>query len=222
MENLKTRLTVPERERLLKLAKSLNLNSAARAELPAITATERGARVPLSFAQQRLWFLAQLEGVSEAYHIPVGLRLRGGLEVGALRRALDRIVERHEALRTTFALVDGEPAQRIASLKDSRFHLVEHDLRRHGDAEGELNRLIAREAREAFDLAEGPLIRGRLIRQGEEEHALLLTMHHIVSDGWSMGVLVNELSALYGAFVRGEDDPLPELGVQYAHSAVSP
>ena len=105
-------------------------------------------------------------------------------------------------------------------MKESRFHLVEHDLRQHPDAQGELERLMAEEAGAGFDLGAGPLIRGRLIRLGEEEHALLITMHHIVSDGWSMGVLFKELSTLYGAFLRGEEDPLPELAVQYADYAV--
>jgi amino acid adenylation domain-containing protein len=159
-------------------------------------------------------------GVSRAYHIPLGLKLRGVLEVGALRRALDRVVERHEALRTTFVQVGGEAEQRIHGVEESRFDLVEHDLRGRGDAEEELVRMTEEEAGEEFDLEGGPLVRGRLVRLGEEEHALLITMHHIVSDGWSMGVLVEELSALYGAYVRGEGDPLPELGVQYVDYAV--
>jgi non-ribosomal peptide synthetase component F/acyl carrier protein len=189
-------------------------------QLPSrITPCERSERISLSFAQQRLWFLAQMEGVSEAYHISFGVRLTGKLDGVALRRALDRIVARHETLRTTFAFVDGEPVQRIASQEDSRFQLIEHDLRRHEEREGELDRLIAEEARTAFDLEQGPLIRGRLIRRAEDEHALLITMHHIVSDGWSMGVLIQELSALYGAFLCGEADPLPELPLQYADYA---
>ena len=159
-------------------------------------------------------------GVSRAYHIPVGMQLRGALDGGALRRALDRIVERHEALRTRFVQVEGEPVQRIEAAEESRFHLLEHDLRGHEERETELERWMEEEAETAFDLEQGPLIRGRLIRLGEEEHALLITMHHIVSDGWSMGVLMEELSALYGAYVRGRADPLPELEVQYADYAV--
>ena len=114
------------------------LEGAAHAELPRIAPAERSGPVPLSFAQQRLWFLAQMEGVSEAYHIPFGLRLKGDLDSRVLRRALDRILARHEALRTTFVFIDGEPVQRIALIEDSRFPLVEHDLREHGDAEAEL------------------------------------------------------------------------------------
>jgi microcystin synthetase protein McyA len=197
-----------------------SLKGAERAELPAIARAERGQRLPLSFAQQRLWFLAQMKEVSRAYHVPMGLHLKGELDAGALRRALDRIVARHEALRTTFVSIDGEPGQHIASAADSRFHLLEHDLRRHRDAKAELNRLLAEEANAPFDLEAGPLIRGRLIRQSEDEHTLLITMHHIVSDGWSIGVFRNEVSKLYSAFRRGEEDPLPELAVQYADYAI--
>ena len=196
------------------------VESAARAELPPVTSAERVGPVPLSFAQQRLWFLAQMGGISEAYHIPFGFRLRGALDQGALRRALERIVARHEALRTTFAFVEEQPVQRIVPSEESPFLLSEHDLCGHIDSGAELERLVALEAAASFDLEAGPLIRGRLIRLAEEEHALLITMHHIVSDGWSMGVLVKELSALYGAFLRGEADPLPALEIQYADYAL--
>ena len=196
------------------------LAGAAPAELPLIAPAERNGRLPLSFAQQRLWFLAQLGGVSAAYHIPFGLRLKGDLDHIALGRALDRIVARHEALRTTFAFIDDQPVQRIAMAEDSRFLLLDHDLRRHGEVQAELDRLTELEARASFDLEAGPLIRGRLIRLTEDEHVLLLTMHHIVSDGWSMGIFINELSALYAAFRDGREDPLPELEIQYADYAV--
>ena len=156
----------------------------------------------LSFAQQRLWFLAQMEGVSRPYHIPFSTRLRGSLDGSALRRALDRILARHEALRTTFLLIDGEPVQQIASVETSRFVLLEHDLEQ-GSKE-DLRRLVVQEAGEPFDLRTGPLIRGRLIRLTEEDHVLLITMHHIVSDGWSMGVFRSELSTLYAAFRSGQ------------------
>src|SRR5688500_2431017 len=132
------------------------------------------------------------------------LRLRGELERGALARSLDRIVARHEALRTSFHAVDGEPVQRIAPVEESAFRLVEHDLHAAPDAEDRLRRLVWDEASAPFDLEHGPLIRGRLVRRAADDHVLLLTMHHIVSDGWSMGVLHRELGALYGAFARGE------------------
>ncbi|HET7462338.1 MAG TPA: condensation domain-containing protein, partial [Longimicrobium sp.] len=195
------------------------LDLAARTELPAIGPADRSGPLALSFAQQRLWFLEQMNHVGAAYHVPAGLRLRGELDRDALVRALDRIVARHEALRTTFVQVDGKPAQRIAPASESRFHLVDHDLADHPEADAELRRVMVEEAGAAFDLARGPLIRGRVVRLAEDDHVLLVTMHHIVSDGWSLGVLTQELSALYGAFSRGDADPLPPLPVQYADYA---
>ena len=184
------------------------------------TSTKRADKFPLSSGQQRLWFLAQMPGGSEAYHVPMGLRLRGDLDRTALRRALDRILIRHEALRTTFTGDNGKPVQRITPVQDSRFLLVEHDLRERSDAEAELERLTELEACESFDFETGPVIRGRLIQLAEDEHVLLLTTHHIASDGWSMDILVNELNALYGAFVRDEQDPLPKLEFQYPDYSV--
>ncbi|HEX7240169.1 MAG TPA: condensation domain-containing protein, partial [Longimicrobiaceae bacterium] len=168
---------------------------------------------------QRLWFLEQLGALGAAYHIPMRLRLRGELDREALARALDRIVARHEALRTTFRTLDGEPAQRIAPAEESRFHLVDHDLAGHPGAEAELRRLAAGEAGAPFGLERGPLIRGRLVRLAADDHVLLVTLHHIVSDGWSMGVLTQELSTLYAAFRAGDADPLPPLPIQYADYA---
>jgi amino acid adenylation domain-containing protein len=196
------------------------LKTAAQAEATAIVPVDRTAPLPLSFAQQRLWFLEQMGNLGGTYHVPMRLRLRGGLDHGALERALDRVVARHEALRTTFFAVDGEPVQRIASIEESAFRLMEHDLRAAPDAEDALRRLVQDEAGAPFDLARGPLFRGRLIRIAADDHVLLLTMHHIVSDGWSTGVLFRELGALYAAFARGEADPLPPLPVQYADYAV--
>jgi len=196
------------------------VESARYSPLPAITRAERGSRFPLSFAQQRLWFLAQMEGVSRTYHIPLGMRLRGELNVAALKRALDRLVARHEALRTSFVVVQGEPEQRISAVDESQFDLHEQDLRGHEDASVALDQLIAGEANAKFDLENGPLIRGRLIRLGDQEYLLLICMHHIVSDGWSMRVLFKELSVLYGAYAKDEQDPLPELPVQYVDYAV--
>ncbi|HEU0053586.1 MAG TPA: condensation domain-containing protein, partial [Longimicrobium sp.] len=195
------------------------LERATRAELPAIEPAERGGPLALSFAQRRLWFVEQLGSAGAAYHIPLRLRLKGRLHREALVRALDRVVARHEALRTTFHAVDGTPVQRIVPAEESRFHLVEVDVSGSAAPETELRRVAAEEAGTAFDLERGPPIRGRLVRLAEDDHLLLVTMHHIVSDGWSMGVLTRELGTLYGAFQRGEPDPLPPLPVQYADYA---
>jgi amino acid adenylation domain-containing protein len=196
------------------------LSSAARAEFPPIGLADREKRIPLSFAQKRLWLLAQMEEVSRAYHIPMAARLTGDLDVNALRRALDRLVARHEALRTTFVLSDGEPTQRIGSPEESKFQLTEHDLRRHANPKIELEALAAEEANALFNLQTGPLARGRLVRKSEDIYTLMITMHHIISDGWSMGIFCEELSALYAAFKRAEGDSLPELAVQYADYAI--
>ncbi|HEU0052552.1 MAG TPA: condensation domain-containing protein, partial [Longimicrobium sp.] len=207
-----------ERPVLADLARAIE--SAGRAELPPIAPADRSAPLPLSFAQQRLWFLERMSDLGGTYHIPVRQRLRGELDVAALRRALDRILARHEALRTTFVEVEGEPVQRVAPAEESSFHLVEHDLHGGADPGAELRQLTAEEAGAPFDLARGPLIRGRLVRLAADDHVLLITMHHIVSDGWSMGVFTRELSALYAAFRDGAADPLPPLPVQYADYAV--
>src|SRR5436305_6978946 len=149
-----------------------------------------------------------MEGASAAYHIPFGLHLKGNLNRTALRRALDRILVRHEVLRTTFALHDGEPVQEIGAVEASSFRLIEHDLRSHNNVEAELAALRELEAGASFDLEAGPLIRGRLICLAEDEHVLLVTMHNIVSDGWSMGVMVSELTALNGALFGGVADAM--------------
>ncbi|HYW09022.1 MAG TPA: amino acid adenylation domain-containing protein [Longimicrobium sp.] len=195
------------------------LEEAAHAALPPIEPVDRAGPLPLSFAQQRLWFLEEMGGVGSAYHIRRQLRFGGELDRDAMQRALDRIVARHEALRTTFVVVGGEPVQRIGTVEESAFALLHHDLRGHPDAARELPRIVAEEASAPFDLLRGPLIRGRLVRLADADHVLLLTMHHVVSDAWSMGVLVRELSALYAACRAGGEDPLGPLPVQYADYA---
>ncbi|WP_409976300.1 amino acid adenylation domain-containing protein, partial [Xanthomonas graminis] len=200
--------------RLADLARSLH--GAAASILPVIVPAERSAPLPLSFAQQRLWFLAQLDPQADlAYLMPNGLRLHGKLDRHALRQALDRIVARHESLRTRIALHQDDPVQIIDSATIG-LRLREHDLSGHPEPETELLRLAEQETRTPFDLAHDSLVRGQLLRLGEQEHVLLFTLHHLVADGWSMGVLVQELGALYAAFVQGRPDPLPPLPIQYA------
>ncbi|MEW5929719.1 MAG: amino acid adenylation domain-containing protein, partial [Gemmatimonadota bacterium] len=180
-----------------------------------------GDGLPLSFAQRRLWLVDRLQPGSAAYNMPFALRLRGALHVPALRAALDELARRHETLRTTFAeQAGGAPVQRIHPAAPVPLPVL--DLRRLPGAgrEAEAGRLAAREALLPFDLARGPLVRCTLLRLGEDDHVLCLTLHHVVSDGWSMGVLVREVSALYNASVRGEPSPLPEPPVQYADFAL--
>ncbi|WP_248764351.1 MULTISPECIES: non-ribosomal peptide synthetase [unclassified Pseudomonas] len=198
------------------------VDQAARSSVQTIEAVSRDQDLPLSLAQQRLWFLDQLDhAASVAYHMPAALRLRGQLDRNALQRALDRIVARHESLRTTFERHEGEVRQRFAA-PDIGFALGEHDLRLLPDAsrEQEVEQLTRTEALKPFDLSQGPLIRGHLLQLAEDEHILLVTQHHIVSDGWSVAVLIGEFNRLYAAFSQGLDDPLPPLALQYADYAV--
>ena len=187
----------------------------------AIPRVDRNRPLPLSFAQQRLWFIAQLDSAaSGAYHVPAALRMTGRLDRVALRAALDRLMARQEGLRTRFVLLDGVPHQVIAP--DSvGFALIETNLMHLADdtREHAVMAECAEEARAPFDLAAGPMIRGRLLRLAEDEHVLLITQHHLVSDGWSIGVLVREVAALYEAAIQGTTDSLPALEIQYADYA---
>ena len=188
--------------------------------LPAVVPVERTGALPLSFAQERLWFIDQLEPGSAVYNIPVARHLGGALDQAALERSLGEIVRRHESLRTVFKEVDGSPVQVVAPF--GGFTLPVEDLSglSEADREAAVRQRTGEEARRAFDLAAGPLFRATLLRLHAEEHVLLLSMHHIVSDGWSMDVLFRELSALYAAYREGGESPLPELAVQYADYAV--
>ena len=175
---------------------------------------------PLSFGQQRLWFLQQLEPNSPAYNISAAIRLSGPLDIAALERSLDTIVQRHEVLRTAFSAVEGQPVQIIGGAEPLPLLTVDLSDRSGTGQEIEVRRLMMGEGRRPFDLTQGPLIRTTLLRLAEEEHVLLLTMHHIISDGWSLGVFIRELGALYKACLAGSPPPLPELPIQYADYAV--
>src|SRR5882724_3553236 len=182
MNQTQAELRALEVKVLLEKAKAAKLTKQAPApsKLPVEPRVNPLEPVPLSFAQQRLWFIDQLDArAGAAYHIPAGLRLRGALHRDALQAALDRIVERHEALRTCFALVDGQPVQLIAA--QARFALAVHDLSGHADPQAAAQDEAEQEAAAAFDLAAGPLIRGRLLKLAPDDHVLLVTMHHIVS-----------------------------------------
>ena len=175
--------------------------------------------LPASFAQERLWLLDQLEP-GAAHVLPMAVRLEGPLSAAVLARCLAEVVRRHEALRTTFPSRDGRPAQRVAPQFDVELPCL--DLRSLAEPERgrEAVRLAAEEAGRPFDLARGPLLRARLLRLGEREHTLVLVLHHIVADGWSLGVLLGEIAGLYGAFSAGDPSPLPELAIQYGDFAV--
>ncbi|MBD2811707.1 AMP-binding protein, partial [Xenorhabdus sp. Vera] len=187
-----------------------------------INKADRHRPLPLSFAQQRLWFLGQLDpAASLAYHLPVVLRLTGQLDHQALIMSLNNLIARHESLRTRFVSIEGQPCQHIDPA-DIGFALSYHDLRQRDPAlhDSQVTEIAELEAQAPFDLIQGPLIRGQLLQLANEEHVLLLTLHHIITDGWSVGVLVRELGDFYRAALNGHDASLPVLPIQYADYAV--
>jgi len=209
--------TLFEAPRVVDLAQRLGQAPAGR---PPLVARERPARIPLSYAQQRLWFLDRLEGGSTEYHLPEALRLRGTLDRAALTRAINAIVARHESLRTHFTEIDGAPVQTIEP--DVRIAVPVDDLRGL-DAAKQWTRVqdaLRFEWEDPFDLSRGPLLRLRLLQIDADDHVLVQTLHHIVSDGWSQSVFNRELMELYAAFREDREDPLPPLSVQYADFAI--
>src|SRR6185312_11698252 len=181
----------------------------------------RGSRLlPLSFAQQRLWFLDQLEPGSASYNLPLAVRLKGELRLAVLERTLSEIVRRHEVLRTRFVNVGGEPRQEVLPAEPLALPVI--DLSELGAAEREavMRAAVSAENREPLDLETGPMLRVKLLRLGAEEHVVLLTMHHIVSDGWSLGVLIKEVATLYETYSRDAEATLPELAIQYSDYAI--
>ncbi|MDQ3257051.1 MAG: condensation domain-containing protein, partial [Acidobacteriota bacterium] len=212
-----TGLSVEERELLAYLLEEEGI------ELPqtqTIPHREHSDQLPLSFAQQRLWFLDQLEPNNSFYNLPQARRINGALNVGALQQTLDALMARHESLRTTFAAVDGSPVQVIAPTLNVTLSVTDLSELPEAEREAEARRLASEAAQRPFDLARGPLVRAGLLRLQAEEHVLLLNMHHIISDGWSTGVFVRELTTLYEAFSAGKPSPLVELPIQYADYAV--
>ncbi len=191
-----------------------------RVEAPPLVPVGRERVLPLSFAQQRLWFLDQLEPFSSAYHISAAVRLSGTLKLEALERSFAEITRRHEALRTVFKMRGGNAVQEILPAGKLRLEVVDLGQYAEEEQKQEVYRRATAEAAEPFDLNRGPLLRVKVLRLSESEHVLLLTMHHIISDGWSMAVLMQELVALYDVYSRGESSSLPELPIQYADYAV--
>src|SRR6185369_15687659 len=187
---------------------------------PELKRAERGAVAELSYAQQRLWFNEQMGAWSTSYTVPVAVKLRGELDVEALARTLQEVVRRHEVLRTRIELMGTQPYQVIDEEVELSLPVIDLSEMAEQSQAAASERVKREEASAGFNLSTGPVIRAKLIRQGAEEHLLLVTMHHIVSDGWSMGVLVKEVSALYEAYRRGAESPLGELPVQYADYAV--
>ena len=220
MTDLSQRIASLSPEKRALLEARLLRERAAASPVRAIGKRPETGPAPLSFAQQRLWFLDQLEPGRAHYNLPLALRLSGELDVAVLSRALDAIVGRHEALRTTFASQNGKPHQVVGAAP--RVAVERRDLSTlpEGDRAPALRRLLAEAFVRPFDLSRDPMLRAALVREDDRSHVLLLMMHHIAADGWSIGVLLDELAALYRAGRSGGEPQLPSLPVQYADYAV--
>ncbi|MCC5658374.1 amino acid adenylation domain-containing protein [Nostoc sp. XA010] len=204
------------------LAESIQtkLQSVNIIEYPPIQPVSRNGDLPLSFAQQRLWFLSQLVPDSSLYNVSAPVRLTGLLDIAALKNSFNEVVQRHEILRTSFVAVEGQPIQVIVPNLDLSLPIVDLQALEPSEQATQVQNLATEEELKPFDLASGFLLRVKLLRLHQTEHILLLTMHHIISDGWSMGILVQELATLYEAFCTGKPNPLPPLPIQYADFAV--
>ena len=195
------------------------MSSGEREETPSPVKVPRGGRLPLSFAQQRLWFIEQLKPGAAVYNTSGAIRLEGRLDLESLESVINEIVRRHEVLRTRIEVDEGEPVQMIDDWSPRRLEIEDLTGLPSSERESEVRRLAREEAGAPFDLQRGPLLRVKVLKLAEDDYVMLHTMHHIVSDGWSMGVLVREVCALYEATVQGQPSPLPELEIQYADYA---
>ena len=174
---------------------------------------------PLSFSQSRLWILDRFQPGNPVYNLPMVLRLPGALDVDALARSLNEIVRRHETLRTTFKTVDAKPVQVVAPSLELKIELI--DLRQLPDSKRDVDagRIVYKECQHSFDLVNGPLIRAMLLKLADTDHVFTVVMHHIISDGWSLGVLYHEISTLYSTYSTGQQSPLADLPIQYSDFA---
>lgn len=204
------------------LARGLDSGEWTQNQLPLLPmqAAPRDGKLPLSSVQERLWFLDQVMPGSHAYNVPVGLRLKGALDVSALQRALNEVVRRHEALRTTFANQDGELIQAIGPVTTSEIEITDLESVPAAERQSRAESWLNTEAQQPFDLAQGPLIRVKLARLAATEHVLSVVMHHAISDGWSLTIFFQEIETFYGAFTEGKSAPeIPALPIQYADYA---
>jgi aspartate racemase len=205
----------PAKRSLLEL-RLMKKRATGTGKLMMIPRRETGERAPLSYNQQGLWVLNQLLPGTSLYHTPVVARLTGILNVTALEKSLHSIVARHDALRTTFVTLDGTPSQSVAEKITLDLPMIDLSQQPAAEREPAAQRILVEEARLPFDLSKGPLIRSLLVRLSDEEHILLVTMHHIITDGWSIGIFQQELSTLYKAFATGQTATLPELPIRYS------
>src|SRR2546421_693341 len=219
--NLKQKLAaLSPAKRALHELKLMKRNGSKPAAGEKIARRTDRATAPLSYNQQGLWVLSQLMPDSWLYQIPKAVRMTGSLNVPAMRATLNEIVAPHESLRTTFKTIDGIPRQSIAESLYLETTLIDLCELPEPEREAEAKRILSSEGRRPFNLVDGPLIRSLLLRMNEDDHILLVTTHHIVTDGWSMGIFHHELMELYEAFAADRPSPLPELPIQYADYAV--
>jgi amino acid adenylation domain-containing protein/FkbH-like protein len=217
---LRTMFEEPTLAGFARQIESAQRSQAGLLRLPPMKRQGRSETVPASFAQQRLWFINQIEPENPIYNIPQMRHIRGPLQVDALEKSLNEIVRRHEALRTTFQVVDGQPMQLIGAPSEEQLFVSDLSYLPDNERNEEIERLALQNAMRPFDLAHDPMLRASLLRTAPDDHVLLIVIHHIAGDRWSAGILAQELAALYAAFVRGEPSPLPELAIQYADFAL--
>ncbi len=206
----------PEQRRLLELKLR---TKEPKQQAPGVPRRTRdGSALPLSFAQQRLWFMYQLSPLSTAYNIVSAIRLTGKLDAIALKRSFEEIIRRHEILRTTFVNINGQPAQIVAD--EPKMDFTERDFSADSDdVEQPLHQMLEQEAATPFDLSRGPLLRVFLAKISDDRHVVMISTHHIIMDGWSMAIFFREQALLYNGFVNNSPSPLPELAIQYGDYA---
>jgi glycosyltransferase involved in cell wall biosynthesis len=211
----------PQQQALLTLR--LRKKAASRTDQPTrslrLERVSRDKQLRASFAQERQWFLDQLEPGNSFHNMASTVRLRGPLNTRILEQSLNKVIRRHETLRTCFDIVDGYPVQVIKQYKPASLQVTDLSCLPESERQTEARQLAAVEETTGFDLARGPLMRASVLRLGDEDHVLLMTMHHVISDAWSMKILLNEMVTLYTAFLAGKESPLPELPIQYADFA---
>ncbi|NJO96806.1 MAG: non-ribosomal peptide synthetase, partial [Pleurocapsa sp. CRU_1_2] len=206
----------PEKRAIL----AKRLQGKGDSDFKTIPQRHRTAPLPLSFAQQRIWFLQQLEIDNPFYNEQIAIHLTGLLDVVSLEKSLNEMIQRHEALRTTFKMVEGQPVQIIASNLTLTLPTVNLCQLPEAQRQLEIQRAATEQSQRPFDLVNGPLLRWTLLQIGRQEYVLLFDMHHIITDGWSLGIIIRELSALYQAFSKRKPAVLSELPIQYADFAV--
>jgi hypothetical protein len=219
MNDLQKRLENLSPEKRALLLKKLNIENKSQGKLPSVVRRQDLKDFPLSFAQKRLWFLQQLDPASSFYNIPAAIRLTGSLNVKALRSTLRDILKRHEVLRSRSIIREGEPIQVIDPIEKFALYLVDLTAISGIEQQEMVQRLAMEESRLSFDLQQGPLFRAKLLHLGEYKHVLLMTMHHIVADGWSIGIFLVEFGEIYAAYMDHRAPALPDISIQYADYA---